>query len=102
MALRQGADDETDLEACMLGDPRGKIAKACVAKVSAQVQGQCVPESVDLSSAFPGCDTDDPGELVVCLEQIVKCHVCLGLNAADALNRDCDEFDDGVLNGSCP
>jgi cysteine-rich repeat protein len=102
LALRQGADDETDLEACMLGDPKGKIAKACVAKVNAQVQGQCVPESVDLSSAFPGCDTDDQGELSTCLDRIVRCHVCRGLNAADALNRDCDEFDDGLVSGSCP
>ena len=37
-----------------------------------------------------------------CLDRLVECRVCLGLNAADALNRDCDDFDDGLTNGTCP
>ncbi len=28
--------------------------------------------------------------------------LCLALNAADNLDRSCDEFDDGLFNGSCP
>jgi hypothetical protein len=34
--------------------------------------------------------------------RVVECQVCLGLNAADDLVRDCDAFDDGAVNGTCP
>jgi hypothetical protein len=37
----------------------------------------------------------------VCIDTLVECQVCLALNEVDALNRDCDAFDDGVVNGSC-
>ena len=41
-------------------------------------------------------------ELRACLDRLVECEVCLALNQVDEISRDCDELDDGMLNGSCP
>ena len=101
-SLKLGADDSTDLEACMLGVENRKIAKACgeKGKIPITIGKKCV--SVDLLSAFPGCGTVDSTGLAFCLDEIVECQVCLALNQADALARDCDDFDDELANGSCP
>ncbi len=105
----QSIQSALDLQGCMGQDPKGKIAKACdptTGKIKRSIDKKC--GSVDFPGAFPqviaipGCGTDDPALLATCLDQIVECHVCLALNTADALARDCDEFDDGVVNGSCP
>ncbi len=39
--------------------------------------------------------------LATCLDRIVECQACLALNQAEALDRDCDWFDDGIANASC-
>jgi hypothetical protein len=89
----------SELELCMGHDPKGKIAQACVTKLDAKIRRKCM--GVALLAACPGCGTEDPGELATCLDTFAECQLCLGLNQADALNRECDEFDDGVVNGSC-
>jgi hypothetical protein len=104
LALKNPAAEAADLEACIFADPEGEVARACVDKVSAQVQSQCVLKGVDLAEAFPGiglADPNDPGELVDALRQRVECLSCLALNEADGLIRDCDAVD-GDPNGSCP
>ena len=101
-ALKQGAAEATDIETCIFADPEGVIAKACVDKVAAQVRSQCVRKEVDLVDAFPGINLSDPNALVDALDQTVECLACLAVNEADDLNRDCDEVDAGVVNGSCP
>jgi hypothetical protein len=86
-------------------DPKHKIAKACdpvSGTIQSKIDKKCVGKGVDLSDAFASCGTDDPGELAICLDRIVECQVCLALNEADALDRDCDDFDDEVINESCP
>jgi hypothetical protein len=56
----------------------------------------------DLSDAFPGCATDDIGELAACLESRVECHVCLALAEVDGFSSAiCDRFDNGSEDGSC-
>jgi hypothetical protein len=93
-------DDATDIELCMGHDPKSKISKACVTRTDDTIGGsKCV--GTDLSAAFPGCGTSDPGVLGDCLDRLVECRVCLALNTVDNLARDCDDFDDGVVNGSC-
>jgi cysteine-rich repeat protein len=107
---KEGLKDESiqsslDLQACMGVDPKGNIAKACdpvSGTIPSKIDKKCVGKGVDLLGAFASCDTDDPGELATCLDQIVECQVCLALNEADALDRDCDDFDDEVANESCP
>jgi hypothetical protein len=97
---------DVDLEGCWGDDPRGVVAKACdpvSGKLATRVLPKnCVSRGVDLSSAFPGCDTDDSADLAMCVEEIVNCRVCVALNQADDLSLDCDFLDDGVGNSSCP
>ncbi len=78
-------------------DPKGKLAK-CNQKMLATINKKCPNLNV-----FPGC----PGvstalDLKLCIDYMIECEVCRYLNAVDGLFRDCDLFDDGVSNGSCP
>ncbi len=96
------APDALTLADCMGQDPKGKIAKACQTKLKEKLDKKCAG-TLDV---FPGCnDPNAPGttqELADCLDRFVECRVCLGLNEADNLDRNCDQFDDGELNASCP
>ncbi len=90
-----------ELQACLEADPKGKVAKACDSgdgKIRRQIDRRCVGQ--DLDSSFPGC-AGAPGGLFDCLESWVRCHLCVELDTADRLRRDCDVFDDGTVNGSC-
>ena len=104
---KSGLKDESirspaDLAVCMGEDPKGKITKACETKLSDTLSKKC--GSAVIATAFPGecSDSASLAALGDCLDRLVECRVCLGLNAADALSRDCDAFDDGLTNGSCP
>jgi hypothetical protein len=91
------------LQNCMGQDPRDRVVKICgpgSSELRSVIGWPC--GDTDLSDAFAGCGTDDAGELAVCLNELANCRLCQALNQADVLNRDCDEFDDGVVNGSCP
>ena len=93
------------LETCLGLDLRNRIAKACdptAGKIASITSRKCVLKGVDLSGAFPGCGTDELSELAVCLDRAIECKVCSGLRQADDLLVDCDLFDDGLSNGSCP
>lgn len=103
---RTGMKDGTivstaSLEACfeyLKVDPRAKIHLART-RMQAQMSRYC--PDVDLAAAFPG-DCAAAPDLRTCLEERVACRVCRLFNAVDALARDCDEYDDGVRNASCP
>ncbi|MFQ5514581.1 MAG: hypothetical protein ACE5FG_09075 [Myxococcota bacterium] len=102
--LEAGADSAAQLEACMGADPVLKILRACdpaVGGIRQAIRRSCLRPPVELPAAFPSCGTADPSELHDCLEAGVECAVCTALNRADRLNRNCDEFDDGLANGSC-
>jgi cysteine-rich repeat protein len=92
-----------DLELCMDEDREGKVASACdptFGEILLTLHKRCGP--VDLYNAFPGCGADNPAELAVCLHASVSCRTCHALNEADALDRDCDLFDNGLADASCP
>ena len=55
---------------------------------------------VDLGLAFPG-KCADAGDFVACINALVKCRVCLVLDAMDGMRADCDAFDDALPNASC-
>ena len=82
----------------MFLDLSGKIAKFCGRSLSAQVQKRCVLTGVGLTLAFPGIGVSGGSAL----DQEAGCAACRLVNAADALGRDCDMVDDGLMNGSCP
>jgi hypothetical protein len=58
----------------------------------------------DYASLFPGSCSSEATltEFATCIEVRVECRVCLGLNEVDGVDRNCDDFDDGKLNASCP
>jgi|GEM_PF-874287 len=96
--LEDGSITEASgLEACMGADPKGKIQKACVDQLGEKISKKCV--GVDPVSAFPPYDPNQA--LPVFVDALVQCNVCRALNDADALERDCDLFDDGLPNQSC-
>jgi hypothetical protein len=98
-----GAIRSDDLASCLAVDPRGRVAKRCD-PLSGSLAAKILPKTcggVGLAAAFPGCGTDDPGELASCADEAGACQVCLGLNEADGISEDCDLFDDGVANESC-
>jgi streptogramin lyase len=91
------------LQNCMGQDPKHEIAKVCdpgASELRSAVGWRCT--GADRSVAFPRRGTDDEAELARYLEESVNCRVCQALNQADVLSRDCDEFDDGLVNASCP
>ncbi len=44
----------------------------------------------------------DQSVLRACNDPLVECQICEALNAAAALQRDCDLFDNGSADSSCP
>jgi hypothetical protein len=55
----------------------------------------------DPMAPFPGSCRGEP-EFPACVRERARCRSCLALDATDALGVDCDEFDDGERDGSCP
>lgn len=96
---------QTDLEACLGSDSKGKIDSVCSAvtgKLASTVTGKCTDEGVtNLSVVFPGCGTDVEADFATCVERSVSCRVCQTLNAADAMAVDCDVFDNAMADNSC-
>ncbi len=79
-------------------DPSAKVL-AARRRIDRILQGQCA--TVDLATAFPGsCSAALASS--TCLDQRVNCRVCRTFRTVDVLTLDCDSFDDGTRNGSCP
>ncbi len=99
--LRQGTIvSNAGLENCMGADPRGKVASK-LGRLQKEIQKRCIDRGVNLGTAFPGSCSSAP-DLKACLDARTNCYACRMLNAADGLSKDCDLFDDGLANGSCP
>ena len=102
ICLMQGGDPTTGQP-----DDRDKIARSCTDPrrgIPRDVERRCDPSNLDrtLSELFTPCGTDDPTTLAACLEAAVECRFCRAVNQADDLNRDCDLFDNGAADASCP
>jgi cysteine-rich repeat protein len=76
-------------------DPKGKIAVACDAKLSAAIERSCSTVGVSLTQAFPACGASTGAALQACLGGAARCRTCDLLNDVDGLAKDCDVFDDG-------
>ena len=101
VGLRAGTVfDAASLRSCLdevAADPSGKSAKAR-AGVANAVAKKC--GGSDLDALFPGACSGSPDH-ANCLADRASCRTCLFLSDADALDADCDVFDDGVANLSC-
>jgi hypothetical protein len=106
-----GAASASDLNACVddaltpnsvQADTKGKIAKRYQNLLDAIVK-QCETVSPVSDHSFPGvCNGLTNTNLQSCLNERARCRFCLMANAMDGLTVDCDAFDDGVSNTSCP
>ncbi len=104
--LPDGAVSALELQNACLGTngtsetiPGDKIAKDCETKLNQKIDKKCPDLPTGL---FPGCGNSvSKVQLQTCIDTFVECEVCRYLNDLDKLNRNCDEFDDGVENGSC-
>ena len=96
---------DTDIQACMgtgtsgIPDGKGKISKKCGNGLGGTVGKKCAGTDNDV--LFLGC-TDSGEDLGDCLDRKIECEVCRALNGLDGVTRDCDLFDDGLDNNSCP
>jgi hypothetical protein len=85
--------EDADLAQCLDADPKSKIAKACdpaTGKIRASaIANSCTKKAVDLSTAFPGCNVDDPAALAACLDEAGRCRTCELFNTADSLDTVC-------------
>ncbi len=103
LAVKDGADTAAELEACVLSDPKGKIARACnlgsqgekkIDKVRRSLERTCVSKDVDLCAAFPHCCPPCSSLDVDCVHQCVQlrssCETCRDLNVVSDLANDCD------------
>jgi len=80
-------------------DPNQVIGRRCQAKFAALLSGTC--SGVPLATALPGlCGA--AANVPNCMRARVNCRACQQLNHNDSLSRDCDLFDDGLDNGTCP
>lgn len=95
------ADDAADIAACL-----GQVAtdkKVIKARdgVGAMSASRCPDAAV--ADALPGlCAAATGAALDSCLTSRASCRACEALAAMDALALDCDLFDDGAPNLSCP
>jgi hypothetical protein len=109
-ALKAGAMVASALQACIddagtpgsiAADSKGKIGKARN-KLGDAIGKKC-GSGVSTALGFPGlCASLSGNALRDCSEVRVECRVCLTLNAIDNLSVNCDSFDDGQINLSCP
>jgi hypothetical protein len=89
-------------DACMgtggngIPDLKGKIWNKCGNGLGGTIDRKCGTTNND--ALFPPCSGQT---LVDCIGQRIKCRVCEALNALDGLDRNCDQFDDGVVDDSC-
>jgi glucose/arabinose dehydrogenase len=105
--LRDGSvKSAATLADCLDADPNGKVAASCddatgglATKV---VPKACTAKAVNLATAFPGCAEADGALFAACAERAGRCAACSALSQADALGADCDDYDDGAANASCP
>ena len=82
-------------------DARGRIAKE-TARLATRVEKAC--ENVAPAGAFPGsCNgAADAAELASCTAASSRCRMCRAFNATNDVHEDCDLFDNGGADASCP
>jgi cysteine-rich repeat protein len=90
---------QSQLFAFLEADASGKIARK-QSELRTAAQQKC--GGVALAAAFPGCAPASVGALGDCAIAAARCRFCRAFDAFDGLAADCDAFDDGAANASCP
>jgi hypothetical protein len=100
---------DADLISVCLGPPQTdakNFISSALGKLIGAVQSKCVGNGVSpVGGAFPGvCTAAADVDFAGCVDRRVACRFCQAINVADAIvpPLDCDLFDDGGSNASCP
>jgi hypothetical protein len=106
LGLKKGTITTADeLEAACFGavlvDRKGKIAKAKakLASMAATCEGDGLADALSRGDCKYA---DSPVGRAQCVDLVQACATCTMYNEVDGLAADCDLFDDGVTNSSCP
>jgi cysteine-rich repeat protein len=96
----------------LVTDPRGRIGKA-LGKVQTKIASSACPATP--GDYFPALDGPDElcdryglalplnaQTLTTCLGNRMRCRVCRMINQSNELAQNCDQLDDGIVNGTCP
>jgi cysteine-rich repeat protein len=103
--LKTAAIDSADAyQSCfdtVASDQRGKIQAATI-KLMLDFIGRC--STAELAQLIPGFCGQAVGVLDfgLCMDSIVRCRTCLLVNSINGLDEDCDGFDNGIVDGTCP
>jgi len=101
------ATSAASLESALAGelarDAGGRIGRA-EAQLERHAWRSCPADAGALGALFPGaCATaTDVLELAACAQATARCRACRAASDMDGLALDCDTFDDGVPDLSCP
>lgn len=107
--------DDSGLEGCLAAitaDAKGNIAKA-VGRVQAKLASSaCGAAPADFFPVLDGpgelCDRygitvpPDAAGLATCMGNRMKCRICRTISTAEGLDVNCDLFDDGSIDATCP
>lgn len=97
-ALAGGASDAAPLAACIAAPPTPAVQRA-TNRLQGKIQRAC--HGADAAAAAPGRCAARSADRGTCVEERVICRTCRMLNAAGALDADCETLDDGQANASC-
>jgi hypothetical protein len=98
------ADELTaGLGAALVADARGRIGRASN-RLDRVAWQRCPVDAGSPATLFPGecAAASDVLELAQCTDAAARCRGCRAVADMDGLELDCDGFDDGVPNVSCP
>jgi hypothetical protein len=71
-------------------------------KLEADMLGQCSFASPPAGLEDGDCSTcTDAATCADCIGDIVDCQACEAMNNSNNANANCDDLDDGIINGSC-
>lgn len=96
-----GCIDDGGNPASLAADSGGKLQKI-VDKLAVRIGKACDEPAVTAAAFAAGaCSATSGAGLANCVGANVACRVCQTINDVDALEADCDGFDDGDANDSC-
>jgi hypothetical protein len=104
---RQAVDSALELETALLSglarDAGGRLTRART-RLQRDVVDACVGTEQAFTALFPGvcAGAVGTGELAACVDRTALCRLCRAQNGMGGLALDCDGFDDGVPNLTCP
>jgi hypothetical protein len=98
----QGCFDDPGTALSVVTDPGGQIADT-VGFMTGTLNQEC-EATTSTANSFSGgvCNGLTGSAAQDCIVRRVRCRACLMINAFDGITSDCDTFDNGTADASCP